>query len=297
VAKSVAEPPINDKLLAWSKKEEEVVVGVRPPEGGVQSRALLGAPSRLALPAHKPEQHALVPAQSMIMGDLLGVEKTFDLRMRTVVATAPLAAGLFISNSPRSQGADQMRLLATRLRDAREEPYHVIVICSWEPRVGRSTVAANLGMALAEARRRTLLVDTCEGDASLTRLFGLRPQEGSSLYEQLSARLAGTAESWTVHQVAEALSVIPATAAARPVGPMISSVAFTELVGQIRTVYDVILFDCQPLSRASDAVVLHQQADAAVLVLGRRRSTLRGAESAVQQLGHERLAGAVFNEV
>jgi Mrp family chromosome partitioning ATPase len=65
----------------------------------------------------------------------------------------------------------------------------------------------------------------------------------------------------------------------------------------MRTVYDVILFDCQPLSRASDAVVLHQQADAAVLVLGRRRSTLRGAGSAVQQIGHERLAGAVFNEV
>jgi Mrp family chromosome partitioning ATPase/uncharacterized protein involved in exopolysaccharide biosynthesis len=295
VQRAASEPAVNEKLLAWSRKEEEVVVGVRPPEQqqGPEGQRLLGGRERLALPPH--EQEAMVAAQSMIMGDLLGVEQTFDLRIRSVIAAAPLAPGVFVSNAPRSQGADQMRLLASRLQDVHESPFHVIVLGSWETQVGRSTVAANLALALAEARRRTLLIDCCEGDATLTRLLGLRPEAGTTLYEQLAVRLAGTMESWTVHKIAEALSVIPAGNVRRPMGPMLSSAAFTELVGQMRTVYDVLLFDCLPLSRSSDAVVLNQQADAVVLALRRRRSTLAGAAKVLHELGHERLVGAVFN--
>jgi Mrp family chromosome partitioning ATPase len=294
-AAHVKQPAVNEKLLAWSRTEEDTVVGVRPPEQkqGADGRRLLGGHERLALPAHK--QESLVPAQSMIMGDLLGVEQTFDLRIRSVIASAPLAPGVFVSNAPRSQGADQMRLLASRLQDVHESPFHIIVVASWEPQAGRSTIAANLALALAEARRRTLLIDCCEGDGTLTRLLGLRPEASTTLYEQLSARLAGTMETWTVHKVAEALSVIPAGTVRRPMGPMLSSVAFTELVGQMRTVYDVLLFDCLPLGRSSDAVILHQQADAVVLALRRRRSTLSGAAKVLHELGHERLVGAVFN--
>lgn len=306
VAQAMAAPPANDALLGWSKKEEVVEVGVRL--GGPQ---VLGAPDPArALPAHasagligdggamslQPAATALVPVQSMIIDDLLSEPRAIPLSIRSVISSPPLSPGVFLATAPMSSGADQMRLLASRLIDANEKPFRVIVVSGWEPGSGRTTVAANLALALAEARKRTLLVDTCSGDPALTRLFSLRPDESTCLYDQLSSRLAGGNPSWTLYRVADSLSLLPAGGRAEPMAPLLSSLAFSELLEQLRSIFDAIVIDTVPLANASDAVVLQQRADAALVLVRRRRTTLRGLGALAQQLDTGRIAGLVVNE-
>ena len=293
-----------ERLMAWSKTEEEVEVGVRLPADGGEARptpvgdfdSLIDDGGVLALPPGRGEAEGgpLVKAASMNIGNILEEDRAVTLRIRTVVTTAPAAAGLFLTTAPRSAGADQMRLLANRLQD-QAEPSQVVVVCSWEPGVGRTTLAANLALAMAESRRRTLLIDTCGGDAALTRLFGLRPEEETSLYAQLSARMAGTTETWSLYKVAEALSVIPAGTEPRPMAPMLSSLAFAELVDQLKSIFDVLIFDSVALDRGSDAVVLQQQADTVLAVVRRKRSKLTGFAELSRQIDPPRLKGVVFN--
>lgn len=288
----------NQRLMAWSRDEGKVEVGVKlpaDPRGPGDAEGLIGDGGLLALPPARDGQ-ALVPVDSVVLDNLLEDHRAVTLTIHSVPCSAPTAPGLFITTAPQGPGADQVRLLASRLVEARQPPCRVVVVASWEPGAGRTTVAANLALALAESRRRTLLVDACGGDASLTRLLGLRPSAETALYRQLSDHMAGTAEGWTLYKVAEALSVIPADTEARPMAPMLSSVAFAEMVEQLQAVFDVLVFDSVAVSRVSDAVVLQQQADAVVPVVRRKRSRLPGLRELHRQLDAHRLHGVVFNE-
>jgi len=263
------------------------------PVSGMIGEAKLGRP---ALPAH--QETALQPIQpmqtSIVLGGLLSEEPTVTMQIRSVVAAPPLAAGIFLATAPRSHGADQVRLLAGRFSSGSNN-VRVVLVAGWEPRAGRTTVAANLAMALAEARKRVLLVDSCGGDGSLTRLMGLRPEEKTSLYDQLQAKMSGEQSAWTVYRIAESLSMIPSSSQKAPMGPMLSSVAFGDLLEQCRGIFDTVVIDSRPLSEVSDAVILHSKADSVITVVRRRRSRLDGLQQLVDQMDDRRIVGTVFN--
>ncbi len=302
LASSDEERVTTDQLISWSKKEEVTEVGFKPsdaPRGGGGGQpavaGLLGEGNlgRLALPPHQ-ETGLQAMQTSIVLGGLLSDEPVVTMQIRSVVASPPLAPGLFLATAPRGLGADQVRLLAGRFTDGASGS-RMLLVAGWEPRSGRTTVAANLAMALAEARRRALLVDSCGGDASLTRLLGLRPEEKTGLYEQLSARMSGEQSAWTVYRIAESLSMIPSSSQQTPMGPMLSSVAFGDLMEQCRGIFDVIVIDSRPLSEASDAVILHSKADAVIAVMRRRKSRLDGLRQLVDQMDDRRIVGTVFN--
>jgi Mrp family chromosome partitioning ATPase len=140
-----------------------------------------------------------------------------------------------------------------------------------------------------------LLCDCAGGIGSLTRLMGLRCDDSTGLYEQLSARMAGTSDSWTVYRIAESLSMVPASSAPNAMGPMLASVAFGDFIEHCQSIFDVLVLDSRPLAEASDVVILHQKADAVITVVQRRRGTLRGLRELTQQLDGSRLVGTVFN--
>jgi len=153
-----------------------------------------------------------------------------------------------------------------------------------------------LALALAESRRRTLIMDTCGADGLLTRLMGLRPEPKTGLYEQLSAHMSGSMDSWTIYRIADSLSIIPASPVHAPMAPMLSSIAFSDLLEQCRALFDVIILDTRPLSESSDAVILNQRSDALLLVTRRGQTTLKGVASFVDQIDPRHVVGVVFNQ-
>lgn len=299
-----------EAMMAWSTREELVVVGMRLPRHAQQEEdAPLMAEDSYQhemnwpqLPAHEPsDEFALATvdhdAGAMVPGGARPAEETVNLRIHSVIASPPAAAGVLLATSPSSRGADQLRLAADRVLDAPGYPGgKVVVVTSWRSAVGRTTVAANLAMACAEARRRTLLIDTCNGDPACTRLFGLRPEDDELLQTQLSAHLNGMSDGWSMYKLAETLSLVPAGTQERAMASLLQSAAFATMMDQLRRIFDVIIIDSAAQSEVSDASVLQQYADATVLVTRRKRSRLPGIAKAVAQLERDRIAGVVFNK-
>jgi Mrp family chromosome partitioning ATPase/uncharacterized protein involved in exopolysaccharide biosynthesis len=216
-------------------------------------------------------------------------------KIRTVAAKPPLAPGLFVSTDPRSKQAEQMRLLAARLEKQIGNALRVVAVTSWEPGVGKTTVAANLAMVLAESQKRVLAIDACPGSAALTRTFGIEP-DGVGIYEQLQRWLDGKGSPWEVVQIAETLTILPSSSSEKPALPLLSSEAFTRLVNDMLQIFDALIVDTSALSVASDAVVLQKRVDGYLVVAGRGRTRTRGIQQIASRLDPSRILGTVFNE-
>jgi Mrp family chromosome partitioning ATPase/uncharacterized protein involved in exopolysaccharide biosynthesis len=216
-------------------------------------------------------------------------------KIRTVAAKPPLAPGLFVSTDTRSKQAEQMRLLAARLEKQIGNALRVVAVTSWEPGVGKTTVAANLAMVLAESQKRVLAIDACAGGAALTRTFGIEP-DGEGIYEQLQRWLDGKGSPWEVVQIAETLTILPSSISPKPALPLLSSEAFSRLVGDMVQIFDALIVDTAALSVASDAVVLQKRVDGYLVVAARGRTRTRSLQQIGSRLDPKRILGTVFNE-
>jgi Mrp family chromosome partitioning ATPase/uncharacterized protein involved in exopolysaccharide biosynthesis len=219
-------------------------------------------------------------------------------KIRVLATAPPYAPGLFVSVQPESKPAEQMRLLAGRLEAQIGKSLRVVAVSSWEQGVGKSTVAANLAMVLAESQKRVLAVDACPGGAALTRIFGIEP-EGKGLCEQLQAWLdgkRGSTSPWELDQIAETLTICTSSSVLRPALPLLASEAFTRFVGDMVQLFDAVVIDTQALAVASDAVVLQRLVEGYVMVVARGQSTTRSLRAITTRIDPARILGFVFNE-
>ncbi len=243
------------------------------------------APRKLggdAAPAEEPEAY---PEEGPQVG----------LKVFNLPGPAVLGSGVFVSSDRNGEAAEQMRLLAGQLLGRNDAYRRVFAVTSWEPGVGKTTVAANLAMAMAESQRRVLCIDTCPPAATLTRALSLEP-DGVGLCRQLQWWLDGSSDPWEVVQVGDSLSVLPAGGVARPVFPLLSSQALERLVYDMLQLFDTIVIDTSALSKVSDAVALQNVVDGYVLVVGRGRSNRRGLNEVCGRIDPRRILGVVFNQ-
>jgi receptor protein-tyrosine kinase len=173
----------------------------------------------------------------------------------------------------------------------------VIALTSANPREGKTTVASNLALALAEIGRRVLLID---GDLRKPRLHeifkvsnewglsdlldGTKPPEGSE------AMVAGTGY--------RDLYVLPAGSVASSISNLLHSPRALELLKRMRQEFDMVIIDTPPMLQIPDARVLGRLADGVILVVRSARTTKETAATASQRLVDDgtRVLGTVLNE-
>ncbi len=257
----------------------------------------MGAPAGAMIVA--PRGGALTaPGDQPMPREGAAVPQVTPPKICVLPSAPPYAPGLFVSVEPHSKPAEQMRLLASRLESRVGSSLRVVAVSSWEEGVGKTTIAANLIMVLAESQKRVLAVDACPGKASLTRIFGIEPDQ-AGLCGQLQRWLdgkRGSAAPWELDQIAETLTICPAEATPRPALPLLASEAFTRFVADMGSFFDVIVIDTEALSAASDAVVLQRLVDGYLMVVSRGRSTTRSLQSITTRIDPARILGFVFNE-
>src|SRR5579872_116174 len=167
-----------------------------------------------------------------------------------------------------------------------------ILVTSAQPKEGKTTIAANLAISLAQLGRRVLLIDADMRRSTLQKYF---PQRGS----QLSSYLAGEGnwQKMTYHASVRGLYVL--LCGPLPVNPaeLLSSERMRVLLQEARKEYDFIILDSPPLLNVADARILASQADATILVVkggGTPRQVVQYAESQARAAGAN-LMGVVVN--
>jgi Mrp family chromosome partitioning ATPase/capsular polysaccharide biosynthesis protein len=175
---------------------------------------------------------------------------------------------------PDGAGADSFRALRGLLTSVpADAALPCLVVIGVDGHVPSSEVAAELGVALAESGRRTVLIAADIRGSSLARIFGLSDEAG------LADILSGKVDSAAViqhpttaggivlpHAVAQRLTVIPAGPLLGPPLSLLDSVAMVTLLDDLRASHDFVVMDSPPADAVSDALALARLADGVVAV-------------------------------
>jgi len=176
-----------------------------------------------------------------------------------------------------------------------DQPAKSILITSSNPREGKSLTVANLGVAMAQAFLKTILVDTDLRQPSLHKIFGLSNQKGIT---DLICTPELQVEDCLQDTGIENLYVI--TSGPLPPNPseMLGSRRMVTLLQQLKERADVVIFDSPPVLAVTDAVAFSKQVDSVILVIQAKRTRRSMAHQAVKRLRQvgANLMGAVLNQ-
>jgi capsular exopolysaccharide synthesis family protein len=146
-------------------------------------------------------------------------------------------------------------------------------------------VTANLGVVLAQAGLKTVLLDADLRQPTLQET-GLCPADKLSTKPGLSDLLAGT-DDWSKYVVDTEISdlhLIPGgLSPCDPLG-LLSSPRMTHLINQLEQHFQVLLVHAPPVLVASDALVLATQVNGTMMVIESGATTLKSATRAMARL-------------
>jgi capsular exopolysaccharide synthesis family protein len=157
-----------------------------------------------------------------------------------------------------------------------------LLICSSEPGDGKTTITANLSTAFAQAGKRTLVIDADLRRPGFTTLLNLKGVPGVAEIITSDQPPLEIAPQLVQHTAADGLDVLPVGLRRPNPAELLSSQAFVELLAWADSVYDRVIVDCPPVLAVSDAQIVGQLVDGAILVVrpekNHRRAVIRAVE-------------------
>lgn len=181
-----------------------------------------------------------------------------------------------------------------------DRPASTMVITSAAPGEGKSVTAANLGVVMAQAGLKTILVDADLRRPVQHEIFQV-PQNLlllGGLTEMLRTPSAQAGDFLRRTQQ-ENLSLI--TSGALPPNPaeLLGSQRMTRLLAGLADMADVVILDSPPATVVTDTAVLSSKVDGVVLVIKAGQARPGLVNQAVQNLNQAgaRLLGGVLNQV
>ena len=169
-----------------------------------------------------------------------------------------------------------------------------ILVTSAQPGEGKTTVAANLAISLAQLGRRVLLVDADMRHPTMQKYF---PQRGSQLSSYLAGE--GTWQDMAYHTAVRGLYVLLCGPLPVNAAELVSSDRMRALVQEAAKEYDFVILDSPPLLNVADTRILANTVDATILVVkggDTPRQVVQYAESQARAAGAN-LMGVVLNNL
>jgi capsular exopolysaccharide synthesis family protein len=200
----------------------------------------------------------------------------------------------FASNSRESEA---YRAIRTALFfGARREQAITILVTSPARLEGKTTLVSNLGIAMAQAGQKTLIIDADLRKPMQHQVFSIKEHD-----QGLTGVLSGTAtlEEAIRHTEVQGLDVLAGGQSAPNPSELLNSQAFANMLEQLKGKYARILVDSPPVGVLTDAQILAAHCGLTLLVLRAEKSTripTQRARDALLTVG-ARLAGVVVNDV
>lgn len=171
---------------------------------------------------------------------------------------------VLITNSKISSGfRESMVLLRTRI--LRENSGKVIIVTSAAPGEGKTTVSANLAIALAQQGKRVVLIDCDLRNPSVLSTFGIK-KKVNGLGDYLEGKVPLSSIGFKLPEHSN-LAVIPGGGKCDNPAEVIGQDKMRRLISQLREGCDYIIMDSAPCGVMSDAASLAACADSALFVI------------------------------
>jgi len=222
---------------------------------------------------------------------MLGAVPDFQVDPRLV--SGPLQASLCYFHRPGSAEAEAYRSVRTAFNVCVNSSQKIIQVTSPEPGDGKSTLAANLAVAMAQSGRRVLLIDSDLRRPVLHRMFGLRHSIG------LTDVVGGEVDLLTATQqtVVDQLSVLTSGDIPSRPAEMLASREYGQLLAAAEREFDLVLVDTPPMLAVSDPCIVSPQTHGLILVLRLQKNSRIVAERVTEliETNHIHAIGVVAN--
>jgi capsular exopolysaccharide synthesis family protein len=212
---------------------------------------------------------------------------TFD------VSAARVEPHLVAITQPRSSHAERFRSLRTRVLHAGERrKMQAFVITSAGIMEGKTLTAVNLSWLLAQTDGvSALLIDGDLRNPCAADYLGLDAPVGLS--EVLGGEVSLT--DAIVRLEPAGLHILPGGSARDDVAELLSGPRFLAVLKEARRMFDYVILDAPPLGIFTDATVLINRADAALIVARAGKTRYAALEKLLEPLPRERLLGVILN--
>jgi capsular exopolysaccharide synthesis family protein len=206
------------------------------------------------------------------------------------------AADPLINNGVPPHFSESLRAVRTNvLFSSADEGIRSLTITSTGPGEGKTLVATNLAIGLAQAGRRVLLIDADMRKPRVHSVFDKPQQPG------LSNMLVGTAKFSDSIRSTKVPGLWLIAAGACPPNPseLLGSRRFSDLISSLRSHFDWAIIDTPPVMAVTDSAVVAHLTTGVLFVVGADMTSRYAAQRAVEQLdrSHAKFLGVVLNRV
>jgi capsular exopolysaccharide synthesis family protein len=202
---------------------------------------------------------------------------------------------LITYEDPKSPISESYRSLRTNVTFASvDKKIKSLLISSSQPGEGKSTTTANLAIAFAQLRKKTLLIDADLRKPVQHNVFG-HPR-GPGLAEYLVGEVKSVNE---VIQQTKVENLYLLTAGVLPPNPseLLGSERMSELIDHLEQKWDMVLLDSPPIVAVTDASTISREIDAIALVVKAGQTERSAVDRALDMMHNVRapLIGAILN--
>jgi exopolysaccharide/PEP-CTERM locus tyrosine autokinase len=202
---------------------------------------------------------------------------------------------LIVYTDPDSYEAEQFRMLRTSVLFPKSGNIaRSIMIASTAPAEGKSFVAANLAISIAQnIDKHVLLIDCDMRNPSIHKLFGYGSVPGLSDYLTQGEPLPSLIRKTLI----ERLSILPGGPIPPNPAELLTSGRMTDLLKEVTQRYNdrFIIIDTPPIQLTAEARALAKFSDGVLLVVRFGSSSKELAADVIEKIGQDRLIGVVGN--
>lgn len=208
-----------------------------------------------------------------------------------------LSPVLCVHYRPKSRDAEAIRGIRTAIFFGNQaNPTRLIQFTSAQAGDGKSTLACNVAISIAQSGKRVILVEADLRRPSFCNIFGKNPDVG------FSQVLEGT-DRWQdnllIFPEIPNLAVLPSGQRPEHPAELLTGPLLAETLDQMKEAYDYVIIDTPPVLPVTDPCSVAARADGVILVVQMGRNTRPNAERAcslLETLG-VRLLGIVMNRM
>jgi len=192
--------------------------------------------------------------------------------------------------------AESIRAIRTNvLFSSAEEGSRSLAVTSSGPGEGKTLMASNLAIALAQTGQRVLIIDADMRRPRVHSVFGTPQEPGLSNVMVGNARASDSVRKSGIG----GLWVLPSGRVPPNPAELLGSERFKEFVRGLGKHFDWVIVDTPPVLAVTDATVVGNVVSGVMFVVGAEATSRHNAREAVQQLSRTRarFVGAVLNRV
>ncbi len=192
------------------------------------------------------------------------------------------------------------RAIRTKIENvSAKKGYKTFMIASSLENEGKTTVAVNIAIALAQNNKKVLFVDADLRKPAVHLICDVDMEKNKNrrIIDVLEGRIK--IEDAIIHQDDMNLDLLVSSSPRRNSSELLSNSQFKEILEKMKEKYDYIIVDTPPAKLVADAMVLSNMVDATVMVVRQDVAKVKEVVSAIEDLsqGSSEIIGFIFNNV